>query len=231
MNIATVLRYVDNNTGGPWDFRYYIMHDFYLLAEKYGFGLVTVANVNDMERICANCDGLIIPGSATDINPKYYGGEDMPGAVDEYALDAALIRYFHEHQKPIFGICGGHQALNVYFGGTLKRVDDPSGHVEAPEKPCHRIQIEPGTFTAEAFGTETAVVNSYHNWEIGKLAPNLKVAARTFDGVIEAVESCKDKVFATQWHPERSFHDANENPLDSRILENFVKLCAEYCGR
>ena len=122
---------------------------------------------------------------------------------------------------------GGHQALNVCFGGTLKRVDDPSGHVEAEDKPRHRIQIAPGFFVAEAFGTQTAVVNSYHNWEIGKLAPNFTVAARTADGVIEAVENRTDKIFATQWHPERSFHDVNENPCDSRLLENFIRLCAQ----
>ncbi len=226
MNIATVLRYVDLK-GGPWAYRYYIMHDYYIMAEKFGVGLVAIANTNDMERICEDCDGLIITGSATNVNPKYYGGEDIPDVVDEYALDAALIKYFHEHGKPILGICGGHQALNVYFGGTLKKLDCPETHLSDVNSPRaqHYINIEPDSFVWDAFGTNRALVNCHHGWEIGKLAENLKAVARTDDGVIEAIESREDKVFATQWHPERVFHDKEENPCDAKILENFIKLC------
>ena len=225
MNIATVLRWADLKSGGPWDFRYYIMHDYYLMAEKYGVGLVAIANTNDMEKICASCDGLIITGSATNVNPKYYGGPDEPDVVDEYALDAALIKYFHEHKKPIFGVCGGHQALNVFMGGTMKKLDDFNGHMETPAH--HNITIEKDSFVWEVYKSETANVNCHHGWEIGRLAPNLRSVATTADGVIEAIESREDKVFATQWHPERSFHDETENPLDIKFFENFIKLCGE----
>ncbi len=227
MNIATALRYQDFKTGGPWDFRYYIMHDYYIMAEKYGVGLVAISNTNDMEKICVSCDGLIITGSATNINPKYYGGADEPDVVDEYALDAALIKCFHEQGKPIFGVCGGHQALNVYFGGTLKKLDDFEGHMESPTSARHIINVEKDSFVWDVYQAETAMVNCHHGWEIGRLAPNLKVAATTSDGVIEAVESRADKVFATQWHPERSFHDEKENPLDVKFFENFIRLCGE----
>ncbi len=228
MNIATVLRYEDHGTGNGWDYRYYIMQDYYIMAEKLGIGLVAIANTNDIEKVCDCCDGLIITGSATNVNPKYYGGEDIPGIVDEYALDAALIKYFHEHGKPILGICGGHQALNVYFGGTLKKLDDFHGHLDKSfERMRHYINIEPDSFVWDVYGSNRALVNCHHAWEIGKLAPNLRVVARTDDGVIEAVENREEKIFATQWHPERVFHDEYENPLDVKFLENFVALCKE----
>jgi len=226
MNIATVLRYVDLG-GGPWAHRYYILQDHYSWAEHFGVGLVAIGNKNDIERICESCEGLVITGSATNINPKYYGGEDTPDAVDEYALDAALIKYFHEHKKPILGICGGHQALNVYFGGTLKKIDDPKKHLGEfyDVRSSHYINIEKSSFIWDAFESERAVVNNHHSWEIARLAPNLKAVARTDDGVIEAIESVEDKVFATQWHPELSFHDETDNPCNVKLIENFLKLC------
>ena len=62
------------------------------LAKKYGVGVVAVMSEEAIPQICAACDGLIIPGSATDIPPAYYNGapleKDPP--VDEYALDSAL---------------------------------------------------------------------------------------------------------------------------------------------
>jgi len=39
-----------------------------------------------------------VPGSGTNINPKYWGGEDCPsnGNPDEYALDSKVIEKFYE---------------------------------------------------------------------------------------------------------------------------------------
>ena len=68
-------------------------------------------------------------------------------------------------------------------------------------------------------------MNSYHNWEIGKLAPDLDAVAWTDDGVIEAVESKKLKVFATQWHPE--VYMPLDDHIEHRFFENFLKLCEE----
>ncbi len=226
MNIATVLRYAEIGKDW-WKYRYYIMHDYLLMAEKLGVGLVAITNTNDFEKICENCDGLIITGSVTNVNPKYYGGADEPDVVDEYALDAALIKYFHERGKPIFGVCGGHQALNVYFGGTLKKLNDKIAHETSDNGPRHNINIKEGSFVYDVFNSNKANVNCFHGWEIGRLAPNLEAVATTDDGVIEAIESKRDKVFATQWHPERSFHDDWENSIEQKFFENFIKLCEE----
>ena len=42
MNIAALVRHMDLKTGGAFDRRHYIMHDYYVMAKKYGFGLITV---------------------------------------------------------------------------------------------------------------------------------------------------------------------------------------------
>jgi len=165
-----------------------------------------------------------------DINPKYYGGEDIPPKVDEYALDAALIKYFYEHGKPIFGVCGGHQALNVFFGGSIKKIDDPFAH-QNEYVLRHTVDVKEGSFVWDVFKSTTAEVNCFHGWELDRLAPVFDVVARTRDGVAEAIEWKEKNIFATQWHPERSFHDEWDNEIEQKFFENFIERCREVKER
>ena len=237
MNLAATLRYCSFNKTSIWDHRYYIMGAYTLMAQRYGIGMHAVMTEFDFERVCEQCDGLFIPGSGTNIDPTYYGGQpfDPPEPVDEYALDAKLIQFFLDRNRPIFGICGGLQAINVFLGGTLKRVPDSKNHstsikvtnrndVELDYK-NHVIKIAKDSFVYDVFGAEKATVNSYHGWCIDKLAPGLSIAAQTEDGVIEAIEWKEKKIFATQWHPELSFEVIN--PVEHKFFENFIACCKD----
>ena len=230
MTFATTLRYVClNDPPTVWSRRYYIMHDYEIMARQYGVGLVAIMNENDIESICANCDGLVIPGSATAIDPKYYGGTPMdpPPEIDEYALDAALIKYFTEHNKPIFGICGGFQELNIYFGGSIRKM---SGDVApAHQDQNHEINIVPNSFVYDVFKSERAEVNSYHSWTLDRLAPCFDVVARTADNIIEAIECKEKKIFATEWHPEQSFHTGDR--IENKFFENFIECCKKCANK
>lgn len=229
MNIATLLRYMDLKNGKYFDQRQYIPDDYRLMSNKYGIGMLAVMGEQAIEDAVKVCDGLIIPGSATNIDPTYYGGEpfDEPNVVDEYALDSRLIRAFYEAKKPIFGVCGGQQALNVFFGGTLGLVPYRENHFDR-ETYTHMINITHGSFVHDVFGTERALVNSHHSWWTNKLAPDFKVAATTDDGIIEAIEWREADIYATQWHPEQTFHrGAPLDPIEQSFFENFLKRCEE----
>lgn len=66
----------------------------------------------------------------------------------------------------------------------------------------HYIEVEKDTRLMDILG-EGLYVNSRHREGIKKLAQGLRPAARTRDGVIEAVESEEgDLIAAVQWHPE-----------------------------
>lgn len=238
MNLATLLRYNKMPGEDVWADRYYIVDVHYRIARELGVGLNAIMNDHDLDGICHQCAGLLVPGSATHIDPSHYGQPpfDPPEPADEYALDAKLLRWFFDHGKPILGICGGLQAINVFLGGTLKKVPPcEKGHerkVPTPYKndqvvdyPVHDILIEKGSFVYDVFGTERATVNSYHYWCIDRLAPGLQVAARSEDGVIEAVEWKERNIFATQWHPELSF-DLGD-PIERKFMENFLNCCKQ----
>lgn len=223
MNFATVLRYVNMNRGDGWDERFSIPYFWKLMAEKYKVGINYILTEYGFHEICEICDGLIVPGSSNDINPLYWGGEPFSEkqVYDEYSLDAKLIDWFVKNNKPILGICGGLQAINVYFGGSLKKVD--SNMHSGAENKNHSINIKENSFVYDVFKSTKADVNTYHNWAIDRLAPGFEVVAESEDGVIEAIE-CKEKcIFATQWHPERSFSEGN--PIENKFFENFINLC------
>jgi putative glutamine amidotransferase len=68
----------------------------------------------------------------------------------------------------------------------------------------HSIRIAGGQLAGLA-GGPSAKVNSSHHQSVEKPGRGLRVAARTPDGVIEALEWTAGPgwVFGVQWHPER----------------------------
>lgn len=224
MNLATVLRFVEleGKQHEDWENRWYIIEDYVTMAKEMGINFTAVLHAADIETLCANCDGLILPGSAMNINPKYYGGEDQPPQRDEYDLDMRLIDYFVRSNKPIFGICGGFQELNIYFGGTIKRHGHDDIHAGGN---FHPICVEKDSFVWDVYRQERAEVNSYHYWQLDKIAPPLQVVAVSDDGIPEAVQ-CNDRnIFAVQWHPDRSFHDPRTAPVEKQFFANFISTC------
>ena len=227
MVLATTLRYMDMKADNHWRYRMWGADHYYQLAEKYGVGMAAICSPYGFEEICKNCDGLFVPGSPNNIDPKHYGAppsDDPLQPYDEYALDKLLMKYFIEHGKPVFGICGGHQELNIFLGGTIKKLDDPANHKHHSTR-LHAINITEGSFVHDVFKSSRAVVNSYHNWEIDRLSDELSAVAVTDDGVVEAVEGKKLKVFATQWHPE-VYMDLDDH-IERKFFTNFLKLCEE----
>lgn len=147
------------------------------------------------------CDGLVIIGSAIDIDPKHYNEQpifpihNMCEEID--SLDFALIKEFNEAQKPILGICRGIQSINVFFGGSLYQ--DIKGH-KLPLEDRHNIKIEKGSFLYNCYNNKNIQVNSTHHQSLKEIAPMFKATAVSDDGIIEAIE--KDNIIGVQWHPE-----------------------------
>lgn len=180
--------------------------------------IVVVPTKNhDYSEIAQLCDGLVLCGGS-DVNAEFYNEEAHPlikpanKEIDE--MDLALIKAFHQQNKPILGICRGLQVLNVGFGGTLVQ-DIPSilatdiNHSQKNSRfeTSHEVEIVRGSFLD--FNDELIQkVNSMHHQCIKTLAPNFKIAAKCGD-IIEAFEG--DNIYAVQWHPEclsnEQFHD------------------------
>lgn len=187
-----------------------------------GRPLLLDGTATDEERAAAfeAMDGLLLTGG-TDIDPAHYGRPNEASVdiePERDALEAAAWAAAGDRGVPVFGICRGFQAINVFAGGTL--IQDVADHAgpgwsTGPAK-MHPIRIEPGTRLAEALATEAddlsadVPVNTYHHQGVGRddLAPGLVAtawAAGTDGDLVEAVELPGERfVVGVQCHPERT---------------------------
>jgi putative glutamine amidotransferase len=130
---------------------------------------------------------------------------------------------------PVLGICRGHQALNVAFGGALRQ------HVLGQEDPAHpTLDDDPAvrneyrhvvTFTedsrfAQIYSTVERKVNSLHHQAVVEIGEGLRAVGETEGGLIEAVESTDPgwRALGVQWHPEMMVDD----PAEDRLFKTFV---------
>ncbi len=174
-------------------------------------------------------DGLVITGGAFDVDPALFGAASRHATVKtkdrRTAFEVAITRLCHQNNKPILGICGGEQLLNVVLGGTLiqhipDEVRNPLAH-EQPNprtEPGHDVTVVPGSLLHRATGRLTMSVNSAHHQAVKAVAPGLTVNATASDGVIEGIEDPRKRFcLGVEWHPEYAI-----DPGDSRIFDAFV---------
>ena len=200
MKIAIVSRLESCPAEKPFDKNFYIDALFPEIFDRFDITLIPIISLKNLEEIGKLCDGLILPGSSTDVDPKYYYDVPYPGKsydYDEYIFDKQILDVFVKYKKPILGICGGMQTLNVYFGGDLNQ--NISNH-KLGDWHMHHINIEKQSFLYDVYKDMEMSVNSFHRQAVRKLAPNFKVTAMSEDGIIEAIEY--DNIVAVQWHPE-----------------------------
>ena len=185
-------------------------------------------------------DGIVFSGGA-DVDPVHYGQEKSPrcGAIspERDAAEKALIQYAFSHDVPMFGICRGMQAMNVWAGGTLiqdidERLQTSVRHVQAEPYPqtTHTVTVQNSDVFERIVGGHVVAVNSRHHQAVDRPAPGSQVlAASTDDGVIEAIAFCHRRcAFAVQWHPEMLFE---ELPEHLALFEFFVSTAGDASRR
>ncbi len=176
--------------------------------------------------------GLLLTGGE-DVHPSFYGEAARPELeeVDEVRdrFEIALARAAHRRGIPTLSICRGVQVANVALGGSLVQ-DIPSQTGSAVRHrpgsgepmPTHEVEVVAGTRLRHVLGVDRARVNSHHHQSAGRVAPGLRVAARSSDGVIEALEDPRHPYFlGVQWHPEK----AAEDPLSRAVFRAFLDAC------
>jgi putative glutamine amidotransferase len=220
---------------------------FHALASSGAVGVPIPLDASQatIAKLVATCAGVLLPGSPADVNPEKYGEAKIAecAAADpaREAVDELLLQDAFNLHKPIFGICYGMQALNVWRGGTLVQHlpqitgvnHDPGTTILA----AHEVQIEAGSKLAaivEEPGVSIATgfaVNSSHHQAVAWPGDGLRIVARCGeDAGIEAVEgdSSEQFVLGVQWHPERSF-DTSES--SRRLFHAFVEAAKLYQPR
>ena len=221
--------------------------DAYFLFTSYadmvanGGGLPVIlplaATLEEARELVGRVDGVLLTGGA-DLDPARYGQSvrrpELLGAPRRSESDCYFARAAQERGTPTLGVCLGIQVMNVEFGGSLLQhiPEDLPGALEHEEEdeendnPEHPVKIEAGTILARVLGGSPAavsgcetVVNSFHHQSVDRVAPGFRVAARSGDGVVEAIERSDHPFYVgVQWHPERM----PESPTTRRLVGAFL---------
>ena len=185
--------------------------------------------IKNTDSILGLADGVILTGGE-DINPLQYNDTinlTVCGVINYQrdTLERKLFDFAFENKIPLIGVCRGMQMMNVASGGTLYG-DIPSeigttvihrnnGEVN------HEIVLVDTSSLIFPNGTDTIMVNSWHHQGL-KIMPNhLRVIARAFDGLPEAVvmdKSVHPFMIAVQFHPERL---GKENVIHQTMKNSF----------
>lgn len=213
------------------------------VAAAGGLPVMITPNVDaeTLYQTYARMDAVLMAGGA-DVDPTHYGMEMMPSVygIDPLRDNAELtmIRWAAQDNKPLLGICRGCQMMNVALGGTLYR-DIPAEYPDftginhslsgavARKQAAHQVDIFGQSQLAAALAVEHGriEVNSMHHQAVRDVAPGLKVAALSEDGIVEAIELPEARFFiGVQWHPEELL----ESEISSRAaMERLFKAFVE----
>jgi putative glutamine amidotransferase len=212
----------------PW----YALRENYCAAVARAGGLPVLLphEVEQADAYLALIDGLVVTGGAFDVDPALFGAETRHATVKtkdrRTEFELAVTRRALSAGKPVLGICGGEQLLNVALGGTLIQhiPDEVPGALAHEQKnprhePGHVVRFAEGTRLREIAGCAEAPVNSTHHQAVKAPAPGLVVDAIALDGVIEGIEDPRRRFcIGVQWHPEYGISDA-----DRRLFAAFIE--------
>ncbi len=161
------------------------------------------------------CNALLLTGGE-DVNPALYHKENEQSFCEEAdkrrdSLETASVLMAMQMRIPVLGICRGEQIMNVTNGGSLI-TDIPHNlgtsvqHNTLNGKTAsHTVKLDPNSRLYAIIKQDSGTVNSFHHQCVERTGADFKAAARTHDGVIEAIEFRDPQYFAigVQWHPER----------------------------
>jgi anthranilate synthase component 2 len=181
--------FVDNQDSFVWNLVDYVSQFYEETAVRPN--RITLAEVAAMQPL-----GIVIsPGPGHPANPR-----DIGSCLE-------IIKQFGG--TPILGVCLGHQAMNIAYGGTISHTKPLHGKTSLIE---HDGQ---GIFR----GVENPMVGGrYHSLAIERLSPELVACAKTADGVIMSVRHKSRPHSGLQFHPESVL-----TPSGKKLISNWIE--------
>ena len=145
-------------------------------------------------------------------NPTHIVVSPGPGRPEDAGHSVDVIKQFG-NRIPILGVCLGHQAITVAYGGKV---------IHSPEilhGKTAEIIINGSPLFKDMNGSFTAT--RYHSLVSDrKTIPKvLKITAELANGLIMGIEHKSYPVFGVQFHPESI---ATENGI--QIIQNFLNI-------
>jgi len=179
-----------------------------------------VARVKEAGGEASTANHQSLPDSEPSLLTKY-DGIILSGTEALYTRTAdrkqfeKFFEFLPKIAVPVLGICGGHQALAIAYGGEVAK----SGrHIEG----FRTVELEDKDHLLAGLTAKIRVMQSHYE-EVKRLPPKFVRIAKSKDTKIEAMKHEEKLVYGVQFHPERW---NEENQAGKRILENFIEKIA-----
>ena len=158
------------------------------------------ARLADPDAIADQFDGILLsPG---------------PGTPERAGASIALVEACAKSSTPLLGVCLGHQAIGVAFGGTVDRAPEllhgKTSNVHHANSGV--LQGLPDPFTATRYHSLTILPET--------MPAELEVIARTEGGVVMGVRHVELPIHGVQFHPESILTEGGH-----RMLANWLGYC------
>ncbi|MGY4866559.1 aminodeoxychorismate/anthranilate synthase component II [Mycolicibacterium elephantis] len=154
----------------------------------------------DVARAAESFDGVLLsPG---------------PGTPERAGASIPLVKACAAAKTPLLGVCLGHQAVGVAFGGTVDRAPEL---LHGKTSTVHHsntgvLQGLPNPFTATRYHSLTILPET--------VPAELDVIARTDGGVVMGVRHVELPIHGVQFHPESILTEGGH-----RMLANWLGYC------
>ncbi|MFI5506095.1 aminodeoxychorismate/anthranilate synthase component II [Mycobacterium sp. NPDC051804] len=159
-----------------------------------------LASEDDIANAAATFDGVLLsPG---------------PGTPERAGASIPLVRACAAAETPLLGVCLGHQAIGVAFGGIVDRAPEL---LHGKTSTVHHsnsgvLQGLPDPFTATRYHSLTILPET--------MPAELEVIARTAGGVVMGVRHVELPIHGVQFHPESILTQGGH-----RMLANWLGYC------
>ena len=168
-----------------------------------------IGQVNDDIEVYRN--DKITPDEIEDLNPEAIILSPGPGRPEDAGICVDTVKKFHD-KIPILGVCLGHQAICVAFGGKISYARKLM-HGKSSIAKLNKDPIFKGL-------NDEITVGRYHSLSLVEttLPKDLRIISKTTDGgEIMAVKHEKYDIYGLQFHPESIL-----TPDGITIIENFI---------
>ncbi len=154
----------------------------------------------------------ITVAEALAMGPSHVCISPGPGRPEDAGISMEALRAFHG-KVPVLGVCLGHQALAMAFGGTVGRAPFPV-HGKAADVTHDGRTLYRGL-------PERFPVARYHSLVAYRegLPEVLEVTSQTDDGLIMGLRHREHPTEGVQFHPESVL-----TPDGPQLLANFLEL-------
>ncbi len=134
-----------------------------------------------------------------------------PGTPERAGASIEVIKRSAERTLPVLGVCLGHQAIGVAWGGVVERAPELlHGKTSLVHHKGDGVLAGlPDPFTATRYHSLAVVSDS--------VLEVLEVTARTEGGVVMGLQHRELPLYGVQFHPESVL-----TPEGKRLLENFL---------